>query len=191
MGVLTGRTFLKFALALQLILLCVCGTARAQDQAPLQLYEEKIKAGLVYNFLKYTSWPANAAGSGNTGLRVCLLGDGPFDSYLYPLQGRMAQQYVIVIKKITKAEDARNCSLLYIHQDREDVLPQILQALKGWHVLTISDIAQFAAQGGMVEFGREDQKIDLLINKGAVDAAGLSIQARLLKLARLVPGRNG
>jgi hypothetical protein len=57
--------------------------------------------------------------------------------------------------------------------------------------LTVSDIDQFAAQGGMVEFGREDQKIDLLINKNAVDAAGLNIQARLLKLAKLVPGRNG
>lgn len=191
MGILRPRTLARFALALQLLLLCLCGSARAQGQAPLQLYEEKIKAGLVYNFLKYTSWPADAAENGKTGLRVCLLGDGPFDSYLYPLQGRMAQQYVIMITKITSAADATNCSLVYIHRDREDTLPQVLTALRGRHVLTISDIDQFAAQGGMIEFNRTDQKVDLLINKSAVDAAGLSIQGRLLKLARLVPGRNG
>ncbi|HTK84749.1 MAG TPA: YfiR family protein [Patescibacteria group bacterium] len=188
MGFLRSRKFLGFLLALHLAVLGVCGPVRAQDQ-PLQLYEEKIKAGLLYNFLKYTSWPTDSAGKG--GLRVCLLGDGPFDTYLYPLQGRMAQQYVIAITKIANASEAGNCSLVYIHRDREDSLPQILQSLRGRHVLTVSDIDQFAAQGGMVEFGREDQKIDLLINKNAVDAAGLNIQARLLKLAKLVPGRNG
>jgi len=189
MGILKLRNFLGFVLALQLLLPCVCETARAQSPAPLQLYEEKIKAGLLYNFLKYTSWPTDAAGKGN--LRVCLLGDGPFDTYLYPLQGRMAQQYVITITKIASASEAGNCSIVYIHRDREDSLADILHSLKGRHVLTVSDIDQFAAQGGMVEFGREDQKIDLLINKNAVDAAGLNIQARLLKLAKLVPGRNG
>ncbi len=190
MAILRARKVLGFLLALHLAVLGVCGPARAQDQ-PLQLYEEKIKAGLLYNFLKYTSWPVDSSGKMKNSLHVCLLGDGPFDGYLYPLQGKTAQQYVITISKINAAAEAVNCSLVYIHRDREDSLPQILQSLKGRHILTVSDIDQFAAQGGMVEFGREDQRIDLLINKNAVDAAGITIQARLLKLAKLVPGRNG
>ena len=38
----------------------------------------------------------------------------------------------------------------------------------------------------MVEMATEGSRITLYVNKSAVDRAGLAIQARLLKLAKLV-----
>lgn len=193
MAVLTLHKPGKLIAALMLAaLLFHAPIARAQDSsAPLQLYEQKIKAGLLYNFLKYTSWPADVISRSNGALRVCLLGADPFDGYLYPLDGKTAQQYVIMITRVSSASDTGGCSLVYIHRSEEAHLPEILETLHGQHVLTVSDIGGFAALGGMVEFATEDQRINLVINKRAVDSAGLGIQNRLLKLAKLVTTRNG
>ena len=47
-----------------------------------------------------------------------------------------------------------------------------------------------AQAGGMVELAKEDQKISLYINRDAVGSAGLTIQDQMLKLARLVSGKE-
>jgi hypothetical protein len=193
MAVLKPHKRRKIPALLLLAAVLWLGTAQAQGMSapPLELYEEKIKAGLVYNFLKYTVWPAEALSGSNGRLRVCLLGDDSSDGYLYPLEGRTAQQYVIVITRIGSVSDAANCSLVFVHRSQEGALPRLFQFLKGKHVLTVSDIGRFAEQGGMVELGKDNDKISLLINKRALDSSGLSIQSRLLKLARMVQGRNG
>ncbi len=167
------------------------GAGRRLAQPHLELFEEKIKAGLVYNFLKYTTWPADIVARSNGRLRVCLLGGDTSDDYLFPLAGRTAQQYVIKLDRVDSIAETKDCSLLFVHRSEENSLPELFQFLKGKHTLTISDIDQFAAQGGMVELGKDDEQVNLLINKKAVDSAGLVIQSRLLKLARLVNGRNG
>jgi hypothetical protein len=193
MAVLKPYKRLGTAALLALAVLLYFRPARAADPAQphLELFEEKIKAGLVYNFLKYTTWPAGIMARSNGHLRVCLLGEDTSDNYLYPLAGRTAQQYVITIAQVENVAQTGDCSLLFVHRSREDSLPALFRFLKGKHTLTISDIDQFAAQGGMVEFGKNNEQIDLLINKKAVDSAGLVIQSRLLKLARLVNGHNG
>jgi hypothetical protein len=193
MGILKIHKAHRIAAACLLLANLWCfAPAQAQNAAPsIQLYEQKIKAGLVYNFLKYTNWPADVISKTNGSLRVCLLGDDAFNGYLYPLQGRTAQQYLITITEINSIPEATGCSLVFVHRSAADMLPSLLQSLKGKHVLTISDIDQFARQGGMIEFGMEDQRVALLINKKAVGAAGLTIQERLVKLAKPVSDRNG
>jgi hypothetical protein len=155
------------------------------DDAKLQLYEQTIKAGLVYNFLKYTTWPAAAEKSR---LRVCLLGSDALADSLSPLQGRTAQASVISIARIDDVQDTAGCSLVFIGRSEEDRLSGLLTALKDRHVLTVSDISHFARAGGMIEMASEDSRVTLYINKEAVDRAGLLIEGRMLKLAKPVSG---
>ena len=57
--------------------LCIFSYA---EEMPTPLYEQKIKAGLVYNLLKYTEWPKSLANSPNqlknienpNTLKICL-----------------------------------------------------------------------------------------------------------------------
>lgn len=174
-------------MALILLSLLVLSPAWAEGEAQLQLYEQKIKAGLVYNFLKYTTWPQTSLGQDNQ-LQVCLLGNDSINKYLTPLQGKTAQQTTIIVRKISQAAEARDCNTVFIASDSEDAVPELLQAIAGKHILTISDIKRFSAQGGMVELVKEGQKINLYVNTKAVNGAGLDIQSRMLKLAKLVPG---
>jgi hypothetical protein len=50
-------------------------------------------------------------------------------------------------------------------------------------VLTVSDLEQFSEGGGVIQLFTRDKKIRFAINREAADAAGLKIDARLLKLA--------
>ncbi len=184
-----------------LMLMCLlCPPVYAAEQ-PLPLYEQKIKAGLVYNLLKYTAWSNISAAPGadnkatenlaNTKLVICIFGDDPFDGYLSPLEGRTAQQATISITRITQVQQAEQCNAVIIHRSQTQQLTPLLQFLHGKNVLTISDIAQFAEQGGMVEMTRQDEKVALHINKESLDSAKLSIDARMLKLATIVSGKGG
>lgn len=185
MAILTSTKMLPKTALIFLLLCAFSGAAGAQEK-PVELYEQKIKAGLVYNLLKYTAWPKESALNTKGKLQICLLGADPFDGYLSPLEGRTAQQVPIAIDHIKNIADAVQCSVVIIHRSQAQNLPELLLTLKGKNILTVSDIEQFAQQGGMVELTKEGEKISLHINKGAVIHAGLNIQDPMLKLAKIV-----
>jgi hypothetical protein len=155
----------------------------AGAQEPLRLQEQKIKAGLIYNFIKHASWPGGDSGE----ILICLLGGDPLDGYLYPLEGRTAQQRRIEIREIESADDAKGCDFLFVDTNQSRNLDAALAMLRGKPVLTASDMAGFAGRGGMIEFTRENRRIGILINRQALEAAGISVDNRLLKVARLLP----
>lgn len=174
------RSWKNFLLNLLMATALFCSTNAHGETTGL--YEQKIKAGLVYNFLKYTAWPTN----GTNTLNVCLFGGEALDGYLTPLTGRTAQQTPIAIVRISRANEVTNCNLVFIPQTQEGAMSDLLAATKGRPILTVSDIARFARRGGMVELTSEDQHVGLAINKDTVERSGLSIQDRMLKLAKLV-----
>lgn len=155
------------------------------DEPPRQL-EQKIKAGLVYNLLKYTIWPKDPALAQKDDLQICLFGDDPFDGYLAPLQGRTAQQFLISISHIKQINETDSCDVIIVHRNQEKRVSELLDYLGDKHILTISDINQFSRRGGMIEMAREDEKISLYVNKDAIDHAGLDIEEHMLKLAKIV-----
>ena len=167
---------------LVLIFISPSGKVLAEPENRLQLYEETIKTGLVYNFLKYTTWPDDDKGR----LRACLFGGDPLKGNLQLLNGKTAQQSVIEISRINSVDETARCNLVFVNRNSQGFLPEILSFLKGKHVLTISDIEGFARQGGMVEMTMEDQHVILYINMQSVAHAGLNIQDRLQKLAKMV-----
>ena len=62
----------------------------------------------------------------------------------------------------------------------------ILDAVKKWSVLTVSDIDKFARRGGTVQFVVDDSKLRFVINTKNAEKARLKISSKLLKLATVV-----
>jgi hypothetical protein len=185
MAILTRARRLPIAVLLLSLLSLFSEFVSAQENT-IQLYEQKIKAGLVYNLLKYTAWPKESALNTTGKLQICLLGEDPFDGYLAPLEGRTAQQTPIAISHIKNTSETEQCSVIIIHRNQAHNLPELLRVIKGKNILTVSDIDQFAQQGGMIEMAKEGAKISLYINKNAVISSGLDIQDPMLKLAKIV-----
>lgn len=173
----------KFLLAWALLAAATLSTSPVQSAEGLQLVEQKIKAGLLYNFLKYTEWPAAGAPT----MVVCLYGADPFDGHLQPMSGRTVNQRVIEIRTARAVADVAACSMLFVGAEEKAAWPQIQKGLVGKDVLTVSDFEGFAAAGGMIEFTRTDSRIGVKINTGAVAETHLIVQDRLLKLANAAP----
>lgn len=157
-----------------------------RGEQPIRLQEQKIKAGLLYNFMKYSTWPSRAFAQPGDPFQVCLLGGDAFDGALTPLNGRTAQMRPINIRLIDRAGDLGQCHILYVNHDRAGELSEILGAAKNHPVMTISDIEDFASKGGMVEFSQPTGKrISLYLNAEALEREGLRVGGQLLKLAEL------
>jgi hypothetical protein len=172
--------------ALLALLLAAALLTPAYAEENVQLVEQEIKAGLLYNFLKYTQWPPEHAQQANGDAVVCLFGGDPFNGHLQPMAGRTVNQHGIEIRNVHTLQEIDACSLLYIHADEKANWPQLQKALAGKDVLTVSDFGGFAESGGMIEFTRVDNRIGVKINVDAVTAAHLAVQGRLLRLASTV-----
>ncbi|MCF8495593.1 MAG: YfiR family protein [Alphaproteobacteria bacterium] len=171
----------------------VTGTAagapsRPAQEEPLRLQESKIKASLIYNFLKLTRWPENKKNAlTDSSLHVCLLGGDAFEGALYPLEGRTAQQRTIYIHELENVSDSGQCQLVFVNKNQEDILPEILNFLKKFKTLTVSDIEGFSRNGGMIEISRNEfHRLRLYMNGNAIEEIGLHVEERLLKLAEVV-----
>lgn len=180
---------IRFTVLLSFFLI-LSASSKAQE-GPNYLYEQKIKAAIVYNFLKFTNWPDDTFARTNGKINVCLFGGDPFDGYLYPLEGKTAQQHPITIIQVHDIRKTAHCSLIFVHRNEAESLTPLLHFLKGRPVLTVSDIEAFAQQGGMIEMAKENEQINLYINDHEANADGLRIAKDILKLARLIPSNKG
>lgn len=147
----------------------------------LQLHEQQIKAGLLYNFLKYTEWPAS-----HPSMVVCVFGEDPFEGYLQPMEGRSVNQMEITLRFIHTVHEMDTCNLLFVNAGERKQWPTLQKALAEKNVLTVSDFEGFAASGGMIEFGKKNEHIDVDLNIDAVNATHLHVRDRLLKLVTVV-----
>jgi hypothetical protein len=156
--------------------------AAAQDN--LRLVEQDIKAGLIYNFLRYTQWPA-ATRDGQP-MVVCVYGPDPFSGRLQPMAGRTVNQRTIEVRTIGADRDLDVCALVFINGENRRDWPRLRTYLARRSILTVSDYDGFARSGGMLEFTRINDRIAVRMNVGAAEAANLRVQDRLLRLASVV-----
>jgi hypothetical protein len=149
--------------------------------------EYDVKAALIYRISKFVKWPEGAfAGTAGT-LHLCIIGHDDFGASLDRLAGRRVQGQAISIERLASVEQyASNCQLAFISRSERGRLPYVLGVLGRNAVLTISDIDNFAAAGGMIGFTTTESKLAFQINPGASRNAGLQIGAQLLQLATLV-----
>lgn len=177
-SVLRVRTIIAILLATVLAL--------PAEAADLQLVEQQIKAGLLYNFLKYTQWPQESAQRAGATIRVCLFGGDPFDGHLQPMSGRTVNEHVIEVRTVHSVAEIGDCSLLFVNADQKTNWPELQKALTGKSVLTVSDFQGFALSGGMIEFTRIANRISVTINTEPIGSANLQVEDRLLRLASMV-----
>lgn len=172
------------------LLLCVLASAplpaAGQD---VRMNEAEIKAGMLYSFLKYTDWPQEQGSDSGT-IRVCLYGDDPFAGYLDNARGRTVQERAITVHTIRRAADAASCDLVFISRRQKSRWPALQECLRKRGILTVSDIPGFTRQGGMFEFGRKNDRINVTLNLDAVHDAGLKVQPRLLRIVDVVESRD-
>lgn len=159
-------------------------TAAASQPAPT---EYQLKAAFLYSFTKYVQWPEPASGKEDAPLALCVLGEDPFGAYLdEAVAGETVRGRRITTRRLASAANAGGCHVLFVSGSEADHLPEILAALAGRSVLTVSDSDGFAEQGGIIGMIEKTNRIGLVINVAAAERARLTISSQLLKLGEIV-----
>jgi len=151
--------------------------------------EYRVKAAFIYKFATYIRWPPTPSGTApTTPFLIGIIGSDPFGGSLEEVvRDQTVQGRNIRIKVLGRMEDALTCDLVFVAATERPNLARILAALRGAPVLTVSDVDDFAEQGGMIGLvTTEDNHIRFDINKVAVERAGLRASSQLLQLARIV-----
>jgi len=144
--------------------------------------EYRVKAALLYNFARFVTWPDTPAGP----FTLCILGADPLREHLDILQNKTVHERKLRIMHLTSLAMIDDCQLVYIGSSYTHKLHDVLSLLKVHPVLTVSDIDDFIASGGIIGFRLIDNKVRFEINTDAAVNAGLSISSKLLTLATTV-----
>ena len=172
------------ALAVACLLLWSPRAACPADTRPVAFSEYQIKAAFLFNFTQFICWPDNAFADASAPIVIGVLGDDPFGALLeQTVEGELVHDRKVVIKRFRHLDDLKTCHLLYIARSEKNRLAQIITALRGSPVVTVSDMDQFADRGGTIGFIIRDNKIRFEINLDAAEEAGVKISSKLIKLA--------
>ena len=147
--------------------------------------EYQVKAGFIFNFLRFVEWPAESFAPNGKTVSVCVLGANVFDASLDAYRGEVvAGRRVAVVYPKTLAE-AENCNVLFLSPSERRRAYQVMKYLEGKSVLTISDIDGFVEQGGMIGFYMDKGYVRFDINLSLAKKARLNIGSQLLRHARV------
>jgi len=146
--------------------------------------EYKVKAGYLYNFTKFITWPEDNSETFN----LCIVGEDPFGGLIDPIEQRTAFGRPIKLFRFNSLNKEQSCHILFISTSVKDnvLLESMLAIQKTNKSLTVGESKDFAAQGGMIGFVNRQGNIKLQINLKMLQQSDLKISAKLLEVAELV-----
>jgi hypothetical protein len=164
------------------LLTCLCLAANGGTTLAQQPTETGVKAGFIFNFVKFTQWSDIREDNGAP-LLICALGADPLDGQLALLNGRQVRNRVIEIRQRTSAGEWRNCDALYLADSDAGRVEAVIRGVAGARVLTIGDLPGFVQAGGMIGLRIEEKRMRFDVNLVAAQRAGLKLSSQMLKLA--------
>lgn len=172
-GLTPARNFLLGLLALLAPAFAVWGEA---------VPEYALKAAFLYNFARFTEWPAPPAPEFN----LCVYGANPFGERLDSIAGKPLHGNPVRILPPRVLDSLGECHILFIADSALSSLPQILATLEKQPVLTVAEGEGVVEKGVMVGLLLEGSRIAFEVNLPALRRSGISVSAQLLQLSRRV-----
>jgi hypothetical protein len=140
--------------------------------------EYRLKAGYLFNFVKFVEWPSAVD---SDSLSICVAGHNPFGSILAEIvRDEEVNDRALATRVIVTPEPG--CDVVFVPEDVAST--PYLRAARGTPILTVGETPDFIAKGGIINFVREERKVRFQISAPAADRARLRISSHLLRLAR-------
>jgi hypothetical protein len=154
-------------------------TAAAQD-----VTEPALKAAFIFNFAKFTEWPAEVMVTGEP-LVLCVLGDPAIGEALErAVRSRTVLGHRMDVSQAASSGPPREgCHILYVSGVTTGQAAKLVAGLRDLPVLTISDAEGFIQAGGVAQFFFEHGQLRFNVHIDSAKRARLRISSRLLALA--------
>ncbi len=154
--------------------------------------EYQVKAVFLFNFSQFVTWPTGAFPSAAAPIVIGVLGDDPFGKQLDAVvAGESVGGRSLVVRRYREVSEVKDCQILFIDRSETARLRDIVKALQGRSILTVSDIDGAAGSGVMIDLVLEGGHVRMRINVAAARASGLLLSSQLLGPAEIVgPGEG-
>ena len=162
--------------------------AATNETAPRLEYQ--VKAGYLFNFLRFTDWPPQALPAG-TPYRIGVMGDtATFNVIAEALRGKDVSDRTIEVVALKPGDSLKGCHLVFV--PRTAALSESeLNSMEGREgVLMVGESDDYARRGGMIGFVIRGHNIRFQVNLSAAQQAGLKLSGRLASLAEIVQPRS-
>jgi len=172
-------------LIILILILIESNVSLTQD---VQIEEYKLKAIFLQKFALFVEWPESSAMNDTvTPFILGVYGRNPFGNELQKLyRSQPIKNKSVEIRYLKNVTEVVACHLVFISRTSYDELNRVLKMTCGKPVLTISDTEGFAKKGVIINFYLNEKRLGFEINQAAARKAGLMINFRLLRLARVV-----
>lgn len=189
------------------VLIMTFAETRVMSGAPAESEtsrEYEIKAAFLYNFVKFTDWPAKPAASSNDTdvvdsnepVIIGIIGTDPFGKAFEPLKNKPAKGREVIMKRFKglgeskspdeQIEALKKCHVLFVCRSPQKQIKRILDSVQDSPLLTVADTSGFLESGGIINFVTEGKKVRFEINNTAARRAKLKLRSKLLRLAKRV-----
>lgn len=146
--------------------------------------EPALKAAFVFNFAKFTDWPAAVVPSAAEPFVLCVVGDAAVGDALERLvKGRVLAGHNMTVYKSPAAPE-QVCHVIYVSGLTATQATQLVARHRDLPVLTISDADGFTDLGGIAQFFFEHGQLRFNIDVASARRAHLQISSSLLALAK-------
>jgi hypothetical protein len=173
-----------WALKIGAVIAVVTATIPCRADAPTREY--KVKAAFIYNFTQFIQWPDAAFASKDSVFIVATVGTDPFDGALDDaMAGKTVANHSVTVEHFATVDNIGACQLLFVPASQDSSLSALFAKINGVPVLTVGESDAFPQAGGGIRFFLEDNKIRFEINPDPIEAVGIKVSAKLMKLARI------
>lgn len=143
--------------------------------------EYELKAAFIARFTEFIDWPP---ATGNAPFDICVLGAHPIEEPLAKLPALMkAKTRPLRVRRIETAEAAADCEIVFVPRQEAGRMRDVQRAVEKRPVLTVGDTPGLLAQGVLLNFYNQGERLRFEIHLRAAEESGLRFSSRLLKLA--------
>ena len=157
-----------------------CAPVRVSAQtAP----EYALKAAFLYKFAPFVTWPPQAFADPRAPVTLCIAGDDPFGHALDGAANQRVNGRSVRIKRLDVVSGASGCHILYASGSSRQSTGDILRAVRGAPVLTITDASRSSGPRGVIHFVVHESRVRFQLSEPAAVANRLTISSKLYGLA--------
>jgi hypothetical protein len=149
--------------------------------------EYRVKAAYLFNFSQFVEWPAAAFASPTAPFVICVVGQDPFEGALEGVvRGEKLEGHPLQVRRLADAAQATDCNIAFVARGQAALLDDALRALRGRHVLTVTDAPRAEERGAMIVLFTDNNRVRMRINLAAARASQLVISSKLLRPAEVI-----
>ncbi len=146
-----------------------------------QVNNHKIHSIFIYNFAKYTQWPASSQ-SGDFVIEV--LGRSPLaDELERVVTNKMVGTQKIVVRRVTSADQISSSHMVVVPATESRHFEAVQARLKGKPSLLITEKPGLGQKGSGINFVIRDDKWSYELNQAILAENGLKVSVEISKLA--------